>query len=290
MAYDAVAFCPGHITGFFEVCPDDDPYKMGSRGAGICVSHGVHTGVIARESNTFSIEVRINGQKSDAPVTRRAITNLPIERNVRLEVNSEVQLPVSQGFGMSGAGALSSAMTVNEVLDLGLGRDEIVRAAHKAEVECMTGLGDVFPQSVGGLVVRTEPGTEPHGEIQKFDREAELVLCVVGPPLSTEDVLRDEEMVKTIGKLGRRYVNNFINETSLGNFLHLSLEFAEETELVSDEVLKAIEACEEFGKASMSMLGNSVFAMGDVENLRYTLLDFGQTFLCSIDNKGARLV
>jgi hypothetical protein len=42
--------------------------------------------------------------------------------------------------------------------------------------------------------------------------------------------------------------------------------------------------------ASMSMLGNSVFATGEAENLRYRLLDFGKTFTCKIDNEGARIV
>ncbi|MFQ5909352.1 MAG: pantoate kinase [Thermoplasmata archaeon] len=290
MAYDAVAFCPGHITGFFQVCHDEDPYKMGSRGAGICVSHGVHTGVIISGSDSLSIDVRINGQASEAPVTKRAIMNLPIERNVRIEVNSDLQLPVSQGFGMSGAGALSTAIAVNKALDLGLGGDEVVQTAHKAEVECMTGLGDVFPQSVGGLVIRTEPGVAPYGEIQRFEREGDLVLCIVGPPLSTEDVLTDEEIVRKISKLGRELVNNFINETSMSNFFHLSLEFARDTEFISEEVSEAVGACEEFGMASMSMLGNSVFALGDVESLGYALLDFGRTYPCSIDNEGAHLV
>ena len=290
MAYDAVAFCPGHITGIFEVCPDEDPHKMGSRGVGICISLGVHTGVVATESDATSVNVRINGQPSEAPVTKKAIENLRIERDVHIEVNSEAQLPVSQGFGMSGAGALSSVIAVKEALGLELPRDEVVRAAHKAEVECMTGLGDVLPQSVGGLVVRTEPGAAPHGEVQRFEREGDVVLCVVGPPLSTKDVLSDEAIVARIGKVGRQYVNTFLNETSLGNFLHLSLEFAREAELIPETVEEAVENCKEFGVASMSMLGNSVFAVGEAENLRYRLLDFGKTFVCPIDNEGARLV
>lgn len=290
MAYDAVAFCPGHITGIFEVCPDEDPHKMGSRGVGICISLGVHTGVVATESDAASVDVRIGGQRSEAPVTRRAIENLCIERDVHIDVDSEVQLPVSQGFGMSGAGALSSAIAVNEALGLGLPRDEVVRAAHKAEVECMTGLGDVLPQSVGGLVVRTEPGAKPHGEFQRFERDGDVVLCVVGPPLSTRDVLSDEAIVARISEIGRQYVNTFLNETSLDNFLHLSLEFARESELILEAVEEAVENCREFGRASMSMLGNSVFAVGEAENLRYRLLDSGKTFVCPVDNEGARLV
>ncbi|MFQ6127938.1 MAG: pantoate kinase [Thermoplasmata archaeon] len=290
MAYDAVAFCPGHITGFFQVCPDEDPYKMGSRGAGICISHGVHTGVVIRESDATSIDVRINGQASDAPVTKSAIMNLPIERNVHIEVNSEAQLPVSQGFGMSGAGALSSAIAVNEALDLELSKNEVLQAAHKAEVECMTGLGDVFPQSMGGLVVRTKPGVSPYGKIQKHDVERDLVLCIVGPSLSTRDILTNEAIVEKSSKLGSKFVRDFGNESSIDNFFRLSLEFARQTGLISEAVEEAVNACEGLGMASMSMLGNSVFAVGDVHKLRYRLLDFGKIFLCSIENEGAHLV
>lgn len=289
MAYDAVAFCPGHITGFFEVCPDEDPYKMGSRGAGICLSHGVHTGVRVADSDELRINTNLNGRAAEAPVTKKAILNLPMDKTL-IEVFSRMELPVSQGFGMSGAGALSAAMAVNEALGLGLPEHKVVRAAHKAEVECMTGLGDVYPQSVGGLVVRTEPGVEPHGRIQRFTRQGDIVLCVVGPPLPTKEVLEDGAVVGRITKLGRLAMNNFLNEPSIGSFLHNSLEFAEETELISEEVRNAIEACKEFGGASMSMLGNSVFAIGDTDNLRYQLLDFGETFIVSIENEGARLV
>ena len=154
----------------------------------------------------------------------------------------------------------------------------------------MTGLGDVYPQSVGGLVVRTEPGVDPHGSIQRFRKEREVVLCIVGPPLSTKDVLEDEEAVRRTSKLGRVAMNNFLNEASLGSFLHHSLEFARGSELISKEVSNAVQACKEFGSASMSMLGNSVFAIGDTENLRYKLLEFGDTFVTSIENEGARLV
>jgi len=290
MAYDAVAFCPGHITGFFQVCPDEDPFRMGSRGVGICLSHGVHTGVVIEESNVTSIDVKLNGEPSDAPVTKAAIMNLPIERGVSIVVNSDAQLPISQGFGMSGAGALSSAIAVNEALDLGLMRDDLLRAAHKAEIGCGTGLGDVYPQSVGGLVVRTEPGAPPHGEIQKYDMESDLVLCIVGPPLPTRDILSDETIVKRISKLGMGRVNDFNNETTLSSFFHLSFEFATQTELISDEVAEAVRTCMEIGMASMSMLGNSVFAMGDSSSLTYRLLNFGKTFLSSIESEGARLV
>ncbi|HUU07091.1 MAG TPA: sugar kinase, partial [Thermoplasmata archaeon] len=36
----ARAFCPGHITGFFEICRADNLLASGSRGGGLCTSLG----------------------------------------------------------------------------------------------------------------------------------------------------------------------------------------------------------------------------------------------------------
>jgi pantoate kinase len=49
-------------------------------------------------------------------------------------------------------------------------------------------------------------------------------------------------------------------------------------------------AASEFGVASMSMLGNSVFAAGDTDNLERTLSDFGKTCRCSVDVEGPRVI
>jgi pantoate kinase len=63
------AFCPGHITAFFEFVDADEPIRKGSRGAGFCISRGVVTGARTRPAKEQSIQIRINGEVADAETT-----------------------------------------------------------------------------------------------------------------------------------------------------------------------------------------------------------------------------
>ncbi len=121
MALTGRAFCPGHVTGFFQVCEDADPLKMGSRGAGFCISKGVTTEVRVRPASESSVEVRINGGKAAAVVTETAV-NAFLDDPAEVHVDSTVELPISQGFGMSGAGALSTLFAINDATGAGRSR------------------------------------------------------------------------------------------------------------------------------------------------------------------------
>src|SRR5512137_742081 len=66
------AFCPGHITGFFQIMEHKDPLRSGSRGAGLCVSLGATSTVMMEEGNGEVI-VTINGKEEKAPVTVAAV-------------------------------------------------------------------------------------------------------------------------------------------------------------------------------------------------------------------------
>ncbi len=71
--------------------------------------------------------------------------------------------------------------------------------------------------------------------------------------------------------------------------MQLSYEFSKVTGLVTEDMEKAIKAANEVGMASMSMLGESVFALGDSEKLREILSGYGDVFVCQVDNDGMRL-
>jgi len=145
----AKAFCPGHITGFFEICMSDDEEKSGSRGAGICISHGA-TSVVEIKGN--EIEVEINGRRS-GEVTEEALHMLT-ERGIKAKV--ELSLPQSQGFGMSAAGTLASTLALSSLLSIP--KENAIRAAHIAEVRHSTGLGDVVSSAHGSIEIREEAG------------------------------------------------------------------------------------------------------------------------------------
>lgn len=291
MVSESSAFCPGHVTAFFEPVEDPDPFKKGSRGAGLSLSLGVKTRVKARIARKQNIRAFLNREEAPAETTRLAVERAIGGAAFEVYVQCEMQLPVSQGFGMSAAGALSAALAVNDALDLGLSHDRVVAIAHAAEVEAQTGLGDVVPASQGGLDLRLEPGAPPLGIVRKVPVEADLLLAVIGPPIPTRAVLADAAKVRGIAAAGGRCVREFAKDPTLGALFRLGREFSIETGLAQGKVRDAIEAAAPYGECTMAMLGNSVFAVGPVEPLESLFKGMGaQRYRCRVDQKGARLL
>jgi len=275
----ARAFCPGHITGFFEICMSDDEEKSGSRGAGICISHGA-TSIVEIKGN--EIEVEINGRRG-GEVTEGALRMLT-EKGARAEV--ELSLPQSQGFGMSAAGTLASTLALSSLLLLP--KENAIRAAHISEVEHSTGLGDVVSSAHGGIEIREEAGL--HGKISRIRGGGEVVVAVLGSEIKTKDILKDEGMADKISEAGKKCMGEIIASPTIENFFSLSRKFAEETGLMNEKVEKAVKETCRYGMASMCMLGNSIFAMGDTKKIARVLSKYGKVYTCTVDEKGARIL
>src|SRR5438067_6276540 len=143
MVCEGQTFCPGHVTAFFEVVENPDPRVRGSRGAGLSLSLGVQTVARARDASRPAIDILVNERHRPAEVTRRVVEKMVGSRSMEIKILSETRLPVSQGFGVSAAAALSTALAMNDALGLGVSRQELVALAHETEVEAGTGLGDV---------------------------------------------------------------------------------------------------------------------------------------------------
>ena len=290
MVSQGEAFCPGHVTAFFEVCEDADPRRKGSRGAGLSLSLGVTTVARVREATRPSLEILVNGRKARAEVTDAAARKILEDRAYEVKVLVDSPLPVSQGFGVSSAAALSTALALDDALGLGLPRDELVARAHVAEVECGTGLGDVVPASMGGMDLRLQPGAPGHGDVRKFEVHKDLLLAVVGPELLTRSVIRDPEKVAAINRHGGACVDAFARAPSFERLFDLGNRFAEETGLAGKTVLEVVRASRMFGRAAMAMLGNAVFAEAGREELATLYLKFGTLMRCEVDNDGARVL
>ncbi len=290
MVSQGEAFCPGHVTAFFEVCEDPDPRKKGSRGAGLSLSLGVTTMARVREATRASLDILVNGRKARAEVTEAAARKVLGDRAYEVKILTESPLPVSQGFGVSAAAALSTTLALNDALGLGLPRDELVALAHIAEVECGTGLGDVVPASLGGMDLRLRPGAPGYAEVRKFEVRRELFLAVVGPQLTTRSVIRDPKMVAAINAHGGACVDAFAKGPSWERLFDLGNRVAEETGLASRTVLEVVRASRMFGRAALAMLGNSIFAEGGREELATLYLKFGTLMRCEVDNEGARVL
>ncbi len=284
----AKAFCPGHITGFFQICEADDFLSTGSRGAGLCLSLGATSKVWVSDSRRQAIEVLIDGKKSKAAVTRMALRHLLGKDRLKVEVTTNLDLPQSQGFGMSAAGALSASLALSEVL--GRNRQEAFEAAHIAEIVCKCGLGDVSAIYRGGMTIRKKPGLPPIGEVMRIDGTPEVVLAVVGKRLLTKSVLSDPAKRRAINEHGSKRIDELIENPTAERLMELSTSFAIESGLASKRVMGALDAASKLGMASMSMLGNSVFAIGDKKGLATVLADYGEVWVCKVDVKGPRII
>ena len=303
----AAAFCPGHVTGLFSIHDGDpDPLRRGSRGAGFSLSQGVLTYVEVEPAESLSIDVLVDKAPAEAPVTREALTLLLREavRDAKVPLNkdatkgskariavrawSDVHLPVSQGFGMSAAGALSATLALARCLRMG--RSEALRAAHAADVTKRGGLGDVVGASVGGFEIRTAPGVPPFGATTSFMGYGDAVLCVVGGELETKVVLTDPAKRASINAAGEKRLAELLKAPTQETFLLKSQEFARESGLLAPALERAIVAAKPYGHASMSMLGNSLFAFGNVPKLVDALEPHGEVRVVPVSDAGARLV
>ncbi len=285
----ATAFAPGHISGFFEpVYMNKDVIRTGSRGAGINVLLGAMTEVKIESSNSQNFEIIINDKKSSAPVTRLALKYLIRDKPVNVVVKTKLELPEGQGFGMSAASALSTTLAIAKITDIS--NADALKAAHSAEVNLRTGLGDVLACSFGGIEIRREAGLPPWGIIEHIPGDYELVLCVVGEKLDTKKILSDPVKVKDVVFHGRYCTKKLLDAPSIENLFTLSQAFTNKTKLANKRVLEAINVANQFGMASMCMLGNSIFAIGKTDELVNALSPFGKVFVCNIDKCGARVI
>jgi len=254
MSDQAVAFVPGHISGFFTVDRDeDDPTRTGSRGAGLALTEGVTVTVRRADERA----VYLDGTSIEMGAVDRVLDAL--EATVR--VTGETDLPVGSGFGVSGAMALGTVLATNEVYDRRLSENELVTIAHGAEVQAGTGLGDVVAQARGGFPVRLEPGAPAHGAMDGIPARRELEYVTFGE-LSTEEVLSGDTGELT--EAGRQALSALVAEPTLESFMHASRTFARETALLTPRLREAIQdVTEAGGEASMAMLGETVFALDD---------------------------
>ena len=288
----ARAFAPAHITGFFEVFLTGDALTSGSRGAGLVLGKGVVTEVEVRPSKESEVYVEVNREQCECEVStlvaRSLLSKCPCSYEVH--ISHKLEVPQRQGFGASGAGALSTAIALNKALGLGLSAVELGRLAHCAEVECRTGLGDVIAQLSGGFVVRTRAGAPGVGKVDKFYSSAGVAVFLVGEGIETRGVLSSQAAVSKINLVGRECVEELLRAPSLQRFVSISKKFALATGLAKGDVRRTILELEERGvEAGMAMLGEAVFAVYEKPEEVVNLLDY-PCITASIDNCGARVL
>lgn len=253
-------FVPGHITGFFTIENHNISLKNGSCGAGFLLSQGVKTTI----SPLDKLVIDVN--QGDDTVITEVLKIMDVESDFK--ITQDIQLPIGAGFGTSAASALSLSLAINEFLDLGYSLELCGQIAHMAEINLGSGLGDVIGQTGTGLVLRTSPGAPGIGEIESFNHDVFVAWKCFGE-IDTSSIICDESQKQVISDAGLKYLEYFVENPSLRNFLDFSYKFSSETKLMSDEVKQLVDYFnlkDDILGSSMAMLGNTVFAFAQNED------------------------
>lgn len=253
-------FTPAHITGFFSIENNPDPLINGSCGAGFLLDKGVESTV--RDSSEF----KVNVNRGSDIVVNEVLKHFDADKS--FEIIQDIQVPIGAGFGTSAASALSLAIALNEFLDFNHSYIECGQIAHKVDIALGGGLGDVIAQTGSGLVLRTSPGAPGIGEIKSFDDEFFIAAKSFGG-IDTASVITNPEQKKIISANGRECLAKFKANPFVDNFLRLSLEFSQNTKLMTGQVKDLVDylnSTDDISGASMAMLGNTVFAFADNES------------------------
>ena len=152
----------GHVTLIFSIQDDAESLlEQGSRGAGISLDRGVIIEAIGESGNgSLSISGDAPGDELHRLVLEELTTLDSAFGEYDWILSHEGELPSSQGFGLSAAGAIACGLAIQRALgvDEDLARSRAIHIAHRVERRLSGGLGDVAALHSGGIELRLEPG------------------------------------------------------------------------------------------------------------------------------------
>ena len=296
-----VAFCPAHITGFFkaEIEKKSNIGEIGSQGAGFSIQKGVKTTVRVRKKTEYDISnfhLNILGYQTDnTQVSEFVIKKFLdlVEKDVFVDVDHNITVPVGYGLGCSGAVALSLGLALNQALDTGLSKEQVGLIAHEAEIKCQTGLGDVLASYHGGFEIRTKGGAPGHGIVKKIKSDNYTAIIICFSPISTKRFI--SERLPFINGLGGKMVTKLEQSKNIIEFQDMSLEFAKYVNVITPKMARVIKDLNKNGiNCGVAMFGETVFSLvpRSKENKVVDILkkyDDGIIITSKIDNIGARI-
>lgn len=291
-----LAFCPAHITGFFKADVDRlEPEKMGSLGAGFSIKDGVTSRVNIEFSDENKFEIKTNGYETDnTDVSEFVIKEFQkiSDKKFYCNVVHDISIPIGYGLGCSGAVALSLAYALNQAFGTNLNKEEIGKIAHKAEVSCKTGLGDVIGSFYGGFEIRTKPGAPGIGELKKINADSSVIIACFSP-ISTKKFI--DEKLEVINGLGGKMVSKLIQTSDYNEFQDMSVEFAKYVKVMTPKMDSIISELNNIGvKCGVALFGETIFSLVPKEKEIQVLkilkkYDNNILIQSQIDNVGARL-
>lgn len=276
-----ISFSPGSITLFFSIRDSHrNNLRKGSVGVGVVIDRGAVTRV---ERSTES-EVTVNDIRIDDTLQKSILDKFKI----KARVSTHTQLPVSQGFGMSAAAAVSTSFA------LFYGEKsyyECISIAHEAEIEHGSGLGDVASISSGGFTLRLKEGIPPFGFVDRLKVEnEEFVVLWMDKPIETRDVIRGPEFRKRIVKAGNEAMKMFLPERNLRNAFRVARRFSRSVALSDNELQEIMDRALQYGEVAQIMIGNSLIAYGKTDSIEKIFEKYGNVARVKIYNSTPILI
>jgi len=292
----AKAYSPSHITGFYSEVKDESILNRGSLGAGISIRKGVRSTVELYDSERNNFIIVINGLISKDAIVSKFVINEFLKRtnkNYFIKVSHEVNLPIGYGIGTSGSAALSLAFALNDALSLGLSDTESAQIAHKADIECKTGLGTVLSEFHGGLCIRIKGGAPGIGKTNVIRINNYKVAIFCFSPMFTQ------YFIESIRKISNDECNNMMMKVlktkSAVDFLELSYKFSQSLRFVNKTCNNLMDLLTQNGfHSSAALFGQTVFTIvkeNELETIKKISKNFPtRLFISDIENEGARLI
>ncbi len=268
MGRRVVAFAPGHISGYFQRIDGKTVGSTGSIGAGIVIDRGVTITMTEADASCISMN-----SADDGWLIKEVLRTL----GVTASVSVNAAMPIGAGFGMSAAGLLATYHAANRLYDLGYSETELAELAHDFEVRHGTGLGDVAAAAGGGIVVRTSAGI---AGVERRIFSDEPIYAVSFGSIPTPDIITSPEKMEMVRAAFPESI-----PTDLEGVMKNSRAFSEKSGLLTPRLKEILAACDAAGvSASMTMLGDGVFACGDAA--RNVLAAFGDVYTLSVSKTG----
>lgn len=240
----------GHVTLIFSVQDDAEALlEQGSRGAGVSLDRGVEITATARPGEGgLQLEGDAPGPSLSATVLEELGAFVPEVYSHDWNLLHASGLPASQGFGLSAAGAIATALAMQRALGIAedLARARSIHIAHRVERRLSGGLGDVAALHVGGVELRLEPGCPQLGEdlggpgaVVSFPAETPVVLgWRTSASQHTSNYIDDGEWKLAIRAAGEHCLfglrEGAWNASRWPELLAKSAEFAERSGLLGD--------------------------------------------------------
>ncbi len=277
---EVIVEVPHRISGFFEIVNEidgvkiKDPERVGSRGAGFCLSAVGKTNILInylKKNEKFDCKIFINNEEFNqkAETTFYIIDYIKkyLKHSFKMRIYHTFDLPVGCGYGASGSGALGTIFGLNYLLNLNLSYKERGRIAHISEVINKTGLGTVCGQLSRGLCMLKEPGYPCNFERINVPSGIKIICGTFGM-IHTKTILNSKSLSSKIKEAGRIALKKLINKPNMKTFIKASIDFVENTNILdilnlekTKELMYNLNKLDVIG-ASMNQLGRSVYAVG----------------------------